>query len=214
MTGIFQGFAAQLIHRSKHGFHKKTTALLPCFLKHINVCACTRSIHCRNRLMCASVKVIDDEQKTITPRNETLHEQVHEHVLNSPPASVEKQIADRLNPDVSLSVREQLMDAPQQPQQLPEKKPYSWPLTHGHISHKMSKHRDILLELAEKEGYTPETFKKAIELHKQIVGPRGSGNVEFVEKTLGQMKRFGVVRDFDAYKQLLGIFPKSEFVTL
>ena len=164
------------------------------------------------RSMCQdSIQVVDDRSKVATERNEALHEQVHESVFTADIIDVEQEIKARLNPDKSVAIKN--AGAPVDlPRPRPAKKPYTWPLSRGHLADDMSKHRDILVELAEKEGYTPATFKKAIELNKQMVGPRGKGVLEFVEKSLGNMKRCGVVRDMNVYKQLLGIFPKSEHI--
>ena len=71
--------------------------------------------------------------------------------------------------------------------------------------------RNVISELSEREGYSPETFYNAVDLFKTMSDAvRGKASIIFIYSALGRMREFGVVSDMDAYKELMSIFPIGE----
>ena len=70
-------------------------------------------------------------------------------------------------------------------------------------------HQQLFEELAAKEK-NKRTFVKALSIYLKRHGVHRRGHVEFIYASLDKMKEFGVERDIDVYKQIIGLFPKGK----
>ena len=70
-------------------------------------------------------------------------------------------------------------------------------------------HQQLFDELAAKEK-SKRTFVKALSIYLKCHGVQRRGHVEFIYASLDKMKQFGVEKDIDVYKQIIGLFPKGK----
>jgi len=70
-------------------------------------------------------------------------------------------------------------------------------------------HQQLFDELAAKEK-SKRTFVKALSIYLKRHGVQRRGHVEFIYASLNQMKEFGVEKDIDVYKEIIGLFPKGK----
>lgn len=67
-------------------------------------------------------------------------------------------------------------------------------------------------EFQVREGdQSKETFLEAIRIYTNRPGPR-RGHVEFIYNALKYMEEFGVHKDLQAYKNILDVLPKGEYI--